>query len=1038
MSVVDHAPKLNLNEALNLASKLYGLSGTVELLPSERDQNFLLKSDTGERFVLKVANSLEEYGFLEAQNQVMEHVARKVSLLPNVIESLNGKKIETTILEDGKQHFVRLVTYLQGKPMGSVKRHSTELMIDLGKNLGELEQALQSFDHPALHRDFHWDFSSGLDIVKKNAKLVRDKKIRGMVTALTKNFEQFTVPLLPHLRKGTIYNDANDYNILVGGGTDIYSRNQSVTGFIDLGDMVHGYIIGDLAIAIAYAILDKPQPLATAAEIVKGFNSTFKLTEEEIAALFGFVNLRLCMSVCIGAEQQKSQPDNDYLGISQAPIKNTLPKLMKIHPHFAKAIFREACGLTPFASSTKVVKWLSKNKKSFSQILPVDLKKEPLAVFDLSISSPLLNGDPRENSEPKITQRLDEVMKRSNAKVGIGQYDEARYFYTSPAFATGENPTDETRTIHLGIDLFASAGTPIHAPLDGKVFAFADNNAPQDYGPVVILEHEIDGFDTSGKSTRSTQPSDFTTTFYTLYGHLSRASLVKLKVGQKIKQGKKFAEIGAADVNCGWTPHLHFQIITDLLDLGCDFPGVAQPSQREVWLSLCPDPNLILNIPKKAFPKRAPTKAETLATRQKRLGGNVSISYRSPVKVVRGWKQYLFDEQGRKYIDAYNNVAHVGHCHPRVVEAAHKQIDVLNTNLRYLHDNVNTYAERLTSLLPDGLEVCYFVNSASEANELSLRLARAYTNQKDMIVLEAAYHGNTTSLIDISPYKHAGPGGKGAPDWVHTVPIPDVFRGEFKADDISAGVKYAAYVKKSVESIQSRGRGVAGFIAESLPSVGGQIVFPNGYLADVYRYVRAAGGICIADEVQTGFGRVGSHMWGFEMQHVAPDIVVLGKPIGNGHPLAAVITRRDIADAFNNGMEYFTTFGGNPVSCAVGLAVLDVLQDEKLQAHAQRVGNRLLKGLKSFVGKYNMVADARGAGLFLGVELVRDFSTLEPAAEEAAFISNRMREHGILLGTDGPYHNVVKIRPPMPFDESDADYLLYVFEKILREDFGMC
>jgi len=371
-----------------------------------------------------------------------------------------------------------------------------------------------------------------------------------------------------------------------------------------------------------------------------------------------------------------------------------------------------------------------------------------------------------------------------------------------------------------------------------------------------------------------------------------------------------------------------------------------------------------------------------------------------------------------------------------VVEAARQQNGVLNTNTRYLHDNVIRYADRLTSLLPEGLEVCYFVNSASEANELALRLARAYTSQKDMIVLESAYHGNTTSMIDISPYKHNGPGGRGAPDWVHAVPIPDVFRGAYKSDDPQAGAKYALHVKQAIDILREQRRGLSGFIAESLPSVGGQLVFPDGYLPDVYQYVREAGGLCIADEVQTGFGRVGSHLWGFEMQNVTPDILVLGKPIGNGHPLAAVITRQEIAKAFNNGMEYFTTFGGNPVSCAVGLAVLDVMQEEGLQAHAARVGNILLNGLKSFVGKYRMVADARGAGLFLGVELVRDLSTLEPAAMEAAFIANRMREHGILLGTDGPYHNVVKIRPPMPFDESDAEILLRTFEKILIEDFS--
>ncbi len=1017
MSVVEYAPKLGVKEAAELVKEVYGLEGTLHELPSERDQNFLVNVD-GVQYVLKIANATEQREMLDAQNHVMEHVIG-LGLLPKVVESLRGKKIENAIL-NGVEHFVRLVTYLEGTPMGNVKRHSSEMMFDLGQKLGKLDKDLQDFDHPALHRDFHWNFANGLEIIRKNVKLVRDKKLRVMVLELTANFEKFTLPLLPRLRKSTIYNDANDFNVLVGGGTDIYSRNQSVTGFIDLGDMVYGYTVGDLAIAIAYAILDKPRPLQVAAEIVRGYYSSFAITENEIAALFGLVTLRLCMSVCIAAEQQKSKPDNEYLVISQQPIRNTLPKLTVIHPRFVEATFREACGLSPFKSSSKVTRWLKKNSKFFDQILPLDLRSEPLVVFDLGIASPILQGDPREKDEPKLTKRLNAVMEGAGACVGIGQYDEARYIYTSPAFATGAAPTDETRTVHLGIDLFAEVGTPVLAPLDGKTVAFADNASPQDYGPVIVLEHDID------KELK----------FYTLYGHLTRESLKKLKIGQKIKKGQKFAAIGSADVNGGWTPHLHFQVMVDLLDLGTDFPGVALPSQRSLWLNLCPDPNLILNIPKKVFPKRAPTKDETLAVRRDRLGGNLSIAYRSPVKIVRGWMQYLYDEQGRKYIDAYNNVVHVGHCHPRVVEAADKQIRVLNTNTRYLHDNINRFAERLTSLFPESLEICYFVNSASEANELALRLARAFTKQKDMIVLEAAYHGNTTSLIDISPYKHDGPGGTGAPDWVHKIPIPDVFRGEFKADDPIAGAKYAAYVKRTVELLRSKGRGLAGFIAESLPSVGGQIIFPAGYLSNVYRYVREAGGVCIADEVQTGFGRVGKHLWGFEMQNVTPDIVVLGKPIGNGHPLAAVITRRDIAESFDNGMEYFTTFGGNPVSCAVGLAVLDVLQEEGLQGHALRVGTQLLDGLKSFVGKYDKVADARGAGLFLGLELVHDLSTLEPAAAEAGFICNRMRDHGILLGTDGPYHNVVKIRPPMPFDQSNAEFLLETMEKILKEDFS--
>jgi 4-aminobutyrate aminotransferase-like enzyme len=298
-----------------------------------------------------------------------------------------------------------------------------------------------------------------------------------------------------------------------------------------------------------------------------------------------------------------------------------------------------------------------------------------------------------------------------------------------------------------------------------------------------------------------------------------------------------------------------------------------------------------------------------------------------------------------------------------------------------------------------------------------------------MIVLEAAYHGNTTSLIDISPYKHAGPGGAGAPDWVHVAPLPDGYRGPFKRSDPAAGVKYAQQVGDLAEAMHARGRELAGFIAETCPSVGGQLIFPTGYLANVYDHVRRAGGLCIADEVQTGLGRMGTSFWAFEDHGVTPDIVVMGKPLGNGHPIGAVATTRAIADAFDNGMEFFSTFGGNTVSCAIGIAVLDVLRDEGLQAHALGVGERMLAKLRPLVDRYPIVGDVRGSGLFLGVELVLDRNTLEPAGAEASFVANRMRERGVLLGTDGPHHNVVKIRPPMPFTESDGDLLVDALEQ---------
>jgi len=394
-----------------------------------------------------------------------------------------------------------------------------------------------------------------------------------------------------------------------------------------------------------------------------------------------------------------------------------------------------------------------------------------------------------------------------------------------------------------------------------------------------------------------------------------------------------------------------------------------------------------------------------LEARRRLLGRNLSVAYEKPLNIVRGEMQYLFDDEGRRYLDAYNNVAHVGHCHPKVVAAGQEQMALLNTNTRYLNDLIIRYAERLSATLPDPLSVCYFVNSGSEANELALRLARAHTKARDMIVLEHAYHGNTTTLIDISPYKHDGPGGDGPPAWVHKAPLPA------SKDDAQIVADLATQLKHRL----------CGFIAESMPSVAGQIVLPDGYLENVYNAVRAAGGVCIADEVQTGLGRIGTDFWAFEKYGVVPDIVVLGKPIGNGHPIGAVITTPEIAESFDNGMEFFSTFGGNNVSCAIGLAVLEVVEEEKLQSHALQVGERLISGLRDLQQRYDIISDVRGSGLFLGVELRNGNA---PATVEANEIVNRMREQGILFGTDGPFNNVLKIRPPMPFSHADADLLI--------------
>ncbi len=668
--------------------------------------------------------------------------------------------------------------------------------------------------------------------------------------------------------------------------------------------------------------------------------------------------------------------------------------------------------------SGKVIEWLQDHREGFASIVDEDLRHENQLVFDLSVGSALLENAGDGTDPVVFTGQLFRQMQQAGVNVGIGRYHEARLLYTAEQFKVPTDEMPQARTVHLGIDLYMQSNAPVFAPLDGRVHSFNNNTAHLDYGPAIILEHQIE----DGQR------------FYTLFGHLSPDSLENLTVGMPVFMGQSFARIGEPQTNGGWPPHLHFQIILDMLGETGNFPGVARPAEGDIWRHICPDPNLILGIPQNCFPSAGRSHEDILAVRRAKLGRNLSISYEKPLKIIRGRGQYLISEEGQTYLDGVNNVCHVGHCHPHVVAAACRQMPVLNTNTRYLHDTIIEYAERLLAGFPDPLSVCYFVCTGSEANELALRMARTYTGRRDVITVDGAYHGNTQNLIDISPYKNAGPGGQGAPSWVHQVVMPDGYRGPYKGMGADTGARYAAHVGETVKRIQAGGSAPAAFICESMLGCGGQIVLPDNYLNEAFRKVRAAGGVCIVDEVQVGFGRAGSHFWAFETQQVVPDIVTLGKPMGNGHPLAAVITTSGIADAFANGMEYFNTFGGNPVSCAIGMAVLDVIENEDLQQNALKAGHRLLQGLKGLMEKYALIGDVRGLGLYVGVELVTDRQTLEPAPEHADYIINRMKDYGILISTDGPLHNVLKMKPPIVFTEKNAAEVVQVLDKVLSED----
>ena len=773
-------PNFSDKEIRKFARELYGLNVSVRPLDSYIDQNLHLTNEAGEEFVFKIANLAEKREVLDAQIQALKYLTAHCTTFefPRVCRTLSGEEIFSVKNDEDSSHYVRMLTFLKGTLLANLELQTGEMLFGFGRLLGSMDKTLTGFYHPAAHRNLPWDLKNTLH-ASQNVRHIRNPRQRSLVEYFLLQLEIFVSPVLPHLRCSVIHNDANDRNVLVD---DSDSDKKEIVGIIDFGDMVFTHTVCELAIAVTYAMFGKEDPVEAATHIVRGYHEIYPLTESEVEILFYLICARLCISVTMSAYQQKLEPDNEYITVSEKPAWTLLEKLLEVNPEHASNEFKQVCEI------------------------PV---------------SPKWHG-------------------------------------------------------------------------------------------------------------------------------LNR---------------------------------------TEIIDL-----------------------------------------------RQQHIGKSLSVSYKKPLKIIRGAMQYLFDDAGRTYLDAVNNVPHVGHCHPRVVKAAKQQLAVLNTNTRYLHDNLVQYAQRLTSKLPQPLRVCYFVCTGSEANDLALRLARTRTKRSDIIVVEGAYHGTTASDIEISPYKFDGPGGTGAEPFIHKVPIPDTYRGAYKAADPDAGKKYAGHVLATIEQMRKDQKHVAAFICESVMGCAGQIVLPENYLKEAFQHVRNGGGVCIADEVQVGFGRTGSHFWGFETQGVIPDIVTLGKPMGNGHPLAAVITTPEIADSFNTGMEYFNTFGGNPVSCAVGMAVLDVIEDEKLQENALRVGQRMKRGLEKLKAKHPLIGDVRGLGLFIGIELVLDRETLTPATEQASYIIERMREEGILLSTDGPFHNVLKIKPPLVFTEANADFLVSTLDGILRED----
>lgn len=976
-------------------TRRFGLQGGLERLGGEYDLNFRGQDGAG-AVILKVMRPGCDAQDVALQVAALRHVGAADPGIP--LPRLRGETRTVTDAE-GAPRLAWAMEALPGTPLAAAPRQSLALLRELGQLAGRTSHALRGFDHPRLERDHKWRLPDG-GWIRDHLSILPAPR-QALIEGIVAEFDALA-PALAAQPAQAVHNDLNDWNVLVRQGLNAPS---AITGLIDFGDMTRAPVVCDLAILAAYTILDRDDPEQALAELAAGYHAASPLPEAALAILWPLVRMRLAVSVVNAAIEAEKRPDDAYVTISTAPAWRMLER-PGLDPARILARLRHACGLPVTPQAPGIRDWLDANRGGFARIVADDLTAWPEVA--LSVAEAIMPENPFH-----LTVQEARTLGQPEGARWIGKsWGEPRLIYTDAAFF-GATRSANRRTVHLGVDLFAPAGTVLHAPLNGVVERAGYEALPLGYGGNIVLRHET--------------PAG---TFFTLWGHLSRDA-ADLAPGTAIAAGTAFARMGEPPENGGWAPHLHFQL--GLAD-DPDWDGVADPDDRDLQLARYPNPAPLLNLPDARLTFQPLPEADLLAYRHAHFAPNLKLSYRQPVMLLRGWRHHLFDQWGRPWLDAYNNVPHVGHAHPRIRAVAARQLGRMNSNTRYLHPAPLAFAEKIVSKMPKGLEVCFFVNSGSEANELALRLARHATGGLDMITPDHGYHGNTTGAIDISAYKFNKSGMRGRQPWVHLVDVADDYRGRYRAEEQGCAAAYAAQIDGALARIAAREGGrLAGFICEVFPSVGGQIIPPQGYLADVYARIRAAGGICIADEVQTGLGRLGEHYFAFEQQGVVPDIVVLGKPIGNGHPLGVVVTTQEIARRFAEGPEFFSTFGGSNLSALIGKEVLDIVDDEGLARNAASVGTELLAGLRELQDRHPSIGQVRGIGLFTGVDLVTDRETRTPATAIADHVINRLRDMRILIGREGPADNVLKIRPPLTFDSEGVAVICAALDVALTE-----
>ncbi|MFF2271784.1 aminotransferase class III-fold pyridoxal phosphate-dependent enzyme [Agromyces sp. NPDC058136] len=983
------APALPAAEVAAIVAAEWGLDVELESLGSQQDQNFLARgarvsppdapgaaSDgaASPLGVVKITNPAFTASELAAQDAAAARIAEAWPEVRVATTTLGAAGPRSVVAETSAGPLaVRLLEFLGGGTLSGGSHLAPAVVARLGELAAKSSLALAELEHPGLDRVLQWDPRFADRVVALLAPHHPDPARRELVVAAAAEAWRTVATLDPELPRQAVHLDLTDDNVVCR----VEAGRRLPDGMIDFGDVTRSWAVAELAITISSVLHHAGAEPASVLPAVRAFHALRPLAPAEIAALWPLVVLRGAVLVVSGEHQvQLDGGDNAYA---------------------ESALDRE---------------W-----RIFEQAVSVPADVMTALIAD-ALAPPGAHPPVEERATKEHASR-DQSTRSRDASGSVGRSSTGEPPAGRGAPARSDDASRDHRTVQLDVSVFGDdvdggawlAGEALEERL---ALAAIDGGAPAAWLPRGIPRL------TASRTLAPESPATVPLGIDVWYAE-----------PQRLEASEHLSIDGAAqDPDGDWVVPARSRI---RVRLGrADAPHLVRPEYANGWLAVTLDPAPMLGFETRPTAPGAPRPASTLIERRNAAYAEVQEHYYdAPPQIERGWREHLADTGARVYLDMVNNVTPLGHGHLGVADAVDRQLRRLNTNSRFNYEAVVEFSERLAALLPDPLDTVFLVNSGSEATDLALRVALAATGRRDVVSVLEAYHGWTYASDAVSTSTADNPNAlETRPDWVHAVEAPNPFRGRYRGADAT---RYAPEAAARIRDLAGSGRPPAAFIAETFTGNAGGIPLPDGYLAELYAAVRGTGGLAIADEVQAGYGRLGDWFWGFEQQGVVPDVVAVAKAMGNGYPLGAVITTREIAARFRTQGYFFSSTGGSPASSVAGMAVLDAYAADGLQAHAAALGRQLKQDLEELATRHPLIGTVHGLGLYLGVEFVRDHDTLEPATEETRAICDRLLELGVIMQPTGDHQNVLKTKPPLCIEPGSADYFVEMLDRVLTE-----